>query len=148
MNDKSVLKSTWAAAFTVASVWFGTHVGGGFARLVAREGDIIDKVVDMQRVAAGEHAGNIRHQRLVDYRAFRCGVEPDSEHLRHFVLGQKSDGEDERVAGNDSRGGFYRLHLFVYLADLDRFNALDAENFCDRGREVERDIEIFELPGK
>ena len=31
MNDKSVLKSTWAAAFTVASVWFGTHVGGGFA---------------------------------------------------------------------------------------------------------------------
>lgn len=31
MNDKNVLKSTWAAAFTVASVWFGTHVGGGFA---------------------------------------------------------------------------------------------------------------------
>ncbi len=31
MNDKSVLKSSWAAAFTVASVWFGTHVGGGFA---------------------------------------------------------------------------------------------------------------------
>ena len=24
-------KSSWAAAFTVASVWFGTHVGGGFA---------------------------------------------------------------------------------------------------------------------
>ncbi len=31
MSDKSVLKSSWAAAFTVASVWFGTHVGGGFA---------------------------------------------------------------------------------------------------------------------
>lgn len=24
-------KQSWAAAFTVASVWFGTHVGGGFA---------------------------------------------------------------------------------------------------------------------
>ncbi|MEG2008128.1 MAG: hypothetical protein RR055_04830, partial [Oscillospiraceae bacterium] len=32
MNDKSTLtKGTWAAGFTVASVWFGTHVGGGFA---------------------------------------------------------------------------------------------------------------------
>ena len=29
--DKKVLKSSWALAFTVASVWFGTHVGGGFA---------------------------------------------------------------------------------------------------------------------
>ena len=24
-------KYSWGAAFTVASVWFGTHVGGGFA---------------------------------------------------------------------------------------------------------------------
>lgn len=31
MNDKKVAKSSWAVAFTVASVWFGTHVGGGFA---------------------------------------------------------------------------------------------------------------------
>jgi uncharacterized membrane protein YkvI len=32
MNDKSVVtRGTWAAGFTVASVWFGTHVGGGFA---------------------------------------------------------------------------------------------------------------------
>ena len=30
-DKKSALKSGWAAAFTVASVWFGTHVGGGFA---------------------------------------------------------------------------------------------------------------------
>ena len=31
MKNDSALKSGWAAAFTVASVWFGTHVGGGFA---------------------------------------------------------------------------------------------------------------------
>jgi len=32
MKEKSlVTKGTWAAGFTVASVWFGTHVGGGFA---------------------------------------------------------------------------------------------------------------------
>ena len=30
MNNKAA-KGTWAAAFTVGSVWFGTHVGGGFA---------------------------------------------------------------------------------------------------------------------
>lgn len=30
MNNKAA-KGTWAAALTVASVWFGTHVGGGFA---------------------------------------------------------------------------------------------------------------------
>lgn len=30
MNNKAA-KGTWAAAFTVASVWFSTHVGGGFA---------------------------------------------------------------------------------------------------------------------
>lgn len=30
MNNKT-LKGSWAVAFTVASVWFGTHVGGGFA---------------------------------------------------------------------------------------------------------------------
>ena len=30
MENKS-LKNSWAMAFTVASVWFGTHVGGGFA---------------------------------------------------------------------------------------------------------------------
>ena len=29
--DNKKLKSSWAAAFTVASVWFGTHVGAGFA---------------------------------------------------------------------------------------------------------------------
>ena len=29
--DNNKLKSSWAAAFTVASVWFGTHVGAGFA---------------------------------------------------------------------------------------------------------------------
>ena len=31
MESNNTLKSGWAAAFTVASVWFGTHVGGGFA---------------------------------------------------------------------------------------------------------------------
>ena len=32
MNEKSaVTKGTWAAGFSVASVWFGTHVGAGFA---------------------------------------------------------------------------------------------------------------------
>lgn len=32
MKEKSaVTKGTWAAGFAVASVWFGTHVGGGFA---------------------------------------------------------------------------------------------------------------------
>lgn len=30
-NKSSALKSGWATAFAVASVWFGTHVGGGFA---------------------------------------------------------------------------------------------------------------------
>lgn len=30
-QKNSALKGGWAAAFTVASVWFGTHVGGGFA---------------------------------------------------------------------------------------------------------------------
>ena len=29
--EKKSLKNSWAIAFTVASVWFGTHVGGGFA---------------------------------------------------------------------------------------------------------------------
>ncbi len=31
MENNKALKGTWAAGFTVASVWFGTHVGGGFA---------------------------------------------------------------------------------------------------------------------
>lgn len=31
MNEKTAVKNSWFAAFTVASVWFGTHVGGGFA---------------------------------------------------------------------------------------------------------------------
>lgn len=31
MENKNAAKSSWAVAFTVASVWFGTHVGGGFA---------------------------------------------------------------------------------------------------------------------
>lgn len=32
MNENSaVTKGTWAAGFSVASVWFGTHVGAGFA---------------------------------------------------------------------------------------------------------------------
>lgn len=30
MENKN-LKNSWAVAFTIASVWFGTHVGGGFA---------------------------------------------------------------------------------------------------------------------
>lgn len=29
--ENKALKNSWAIAFTVASVWFGTHVGGGFA---------------------------------------------------------------------------------------------------------------------
>ncbi len=31
METKNASKCSWAAAFAVASVWFGTHVGGGFA---------------------------------------------------------------------------------------------------------------------
>ncbi|MCF0138057.1 MAG: hypothetical protein HUJ66_06825 [Oscillospiraceae bacterium] len=31
MENKSKLKASWAVGFTVASMWFGTHVGGGFA---------------------------------------------------------------------------------------------------------------------
>ena len=31
MENNVGLKSSWAAAIAVASVWFGTHVGGGFA---------------------------------------------------------------------------------------------------------------------
>ena len=31
METNKALKNSWALAFTVASVWFGTHVGGGFA---------------------------------------------------------------------------------------------------------------------
>ncbi len=31
MNEKTITRGTWLAAFTVASVWFGTHVGAGFA---------------------------------------------------------------------------------------------------------------------
>ena len=32
MKENSVItRGTWAAGFAVASVWFGTHVGGGFA---------------------------------------------------------------------------------------------------------------------
>lgn len=31
MDNKKAVKNSWAMAFTVASVWFGTHVGGGFA---------------------------------------------------------------------------------------------------------------------
>lgn len=31
MDNNKTAKSSWAVAFTVASVWFGTHVGGGFA---------------------------------------------------------------------------------------------------------------------
>ena len=30
-NKSQMVRGTWAAGFTVASVWFGTHVGGGFA---------------------------------------------------------------------------------------------------------------------
>ena len=29
--DNKTAKSSWAVAFTVASMWFGTHVGAGFA---------------------------------------------------------------------------------------------------------------------
>ena len=29
--EKKALKNSWAIGFTVASIWFGTHVGGGFA---------------------------------------------------------------------------------------------------------------------
>ncbi len=31
MSNSSAKVANWAAAFSVASVWFGTHVGGGFA---------------------------------------------------------------------------------------------------------------------
>ena len=31
MDKKTNSGSLWGAAFAVASVWFGTHVGGGFA---------------------------------------------------------------------------------------------------------------------
>ena len=31
MADSTAKGAGWATAFSVASVWFGTHVGGGFA---------------------------------------------------------------------------------------------------------------------
>ena len=31
MSSSTASKAGWGTAFSVASVWFGTHVGGGFA---------------------------------------------------------------------------------------------------------------------
>lgn len=31
MNENIRNKSSWGFAFTIASMWFGTHVGAGFA---------------------------------------------------------------------------------------------------------------------
>lgn len=45
---------------------------------------------------------------------------------------------------DDACGGLYRLHLFVYLADLNGLNALDAENLCDRGGKMERNVKIVQ----
>ena len=52
-NDIEELRSVVFNGNSVGCILIALAVfGGGFARLVAREGDIIDKVVDVQRVAA------------------------------------------------------------------------------------------------
>ena len=85
------------------------------ARLLPALGDIIDKVVDVQRIAAGENAVNARHKAAVADGAFSPRVELHSEALRLLILGDKTDREDEPVAFDRLLGAFYRLHFIVDL---------------------------------
>ena len=79
----------------------GGGAGAGVGGLLAH---VVDEVVDVEDVAAGEDAGHAGLEALVDERAARGGADAHPGGAGELVLGKEADGEQQRVALDPALG--------------------------------------------
>ena len=107
-------------------------------------GHVIDEVVDVQDVAAGEHPGDARLKRLVDHGPSRDGRELDARAARKLVLGKKPHREEQGIAWVTDLGPGNRAPRPVDLGEHDRLDALLALDARDGMAEQQRDTEVVD----
>ena len=100
--------------------------------------------MNVQHVAAGENAGVGGLSVFVDYRAAGDAVKLDAHVLAQLVLGDKTDGKHERIAGDIFLRAGDRAAVLVDLCNGDALKALLAVNVDNRGAQFERDVEVVE----
>ena len=81
---------------------------------------------------------------FVDYRAAGDAVKFDTHVFAQLILGDKTDGKHERVAGDIFLRAGNRAAVLVDLCNGDALKALLAVNVDNRGAQFERDVEVVE----
>ena len=99
--------------------------------------DVVDQIVNVENVAAGEDAGNGRFEPLVDQRAVRHGADVRAEGARQLIFRDESAGEQERIAVVMALGAGDGAAVGADLGDRHARDALAALDVDDRVAQVE-----------
>lgn len=105
--------------------------------------DVIDKVVDVQAVARGINAFDARHIILIADGAFRTAVNIDVQAFGKFVFGDKSDGQDKRVALDNFFRTLNRLHFsstFATSTAVSLSSPKTRVTVCDKCKGISKSI--------
>ena len=105
---------------------------------------VVHEIVDVQHVAAGENAGHVRFERLVDCRAAGHAVECHLRALGKLVLRQKADGEQKRVARDILLRTRHRLAVRADLSERDALEPFPAVDIHDRVAEQQGDAVVVQ----
>ena len=117
-------------------------VRGALSGQLAGGGHVVHKVVDVQRVAARENAGDLGHELPVADGTAGVPVERDAERLRQLVFRDETDGHDQCVAVDALLRAGDGAHGLVDLRDLHAREPVCAEHARDRVAQVQRDVVV------
>ena len=107
------------------------------------KGDVVDEVMHLKGVAAGENSLRRRLIVLVDDGTAGYGVDDYSGFAGKLVFRDKTDGKQQRIAGYKAFRRGDRAAVFVDLGDLTPSNFF-AEDIGHGMRKHERNIKIVE----
>ena len=110
---------------------------------LALKGNEVNKIVNMQHIAAGENAGVSSLSVFVDYRAAGDAVKFDTHVLAQLVLGDKTDGKHERVAGDIFLRAGNWLQMLVYIGNGNTLKTVLAVSADNRAGKAKRNTEVL-----
>ena len=123
---------------------FRSVICGSAARRGRFLTDVVDQIVNVENVAAGEDAGTDVSEPFVDQRAVCHGADGCAEAARQLVLGDQAAGEQERIAVVMALGAGDGAAVGADLGDGHAGDALTALDVDDGVTQVERNAEIVE----
>ena len=105
---------------------------------------MVDKVMHMQHVAAGEDARDAGLQHIIDLRAGGQRRDLHARALAELILRNETDGEQQRIAVEMDLTARNRTAVFIDLGDGYAGQALLALDIDDGMAEIQRNIVVIE----